>query len=1273
MASYLENFVKNAIWSNTAGLLGLENPNEEVQEWAAENPKMALATDIAGLLAGGAGALKLTKATKYGKWAQGLGAAEKFAASPFKATALKEMALWAPFELGRQGAGYAIQLADGEDTYGEADLGERVLQAGVDLGTAGLISGGLGLISAAGKKAKVPEVLASLDPGDPWQYQLRQVKEGLGRLDPNDLETAGTLQQSIYALENKILNEEAGRMVGDLELGMGGKIGGLFKGTAGAPARKFIVESEKGFQSLAAKDSVLAGLDLPQGWIEEVQYPRWISPKGAKSGAQVTRRIQENLQPVGQGWRIGKEEEGLWVIAKEAGPGKWFLAKTDNPGFFVGEQAGLAKVLDKKAWLDPDSIVKGTGDAGAILDKALVFNDLMEPGAQGLKRSSRSVAGITDQWLKKAGLEGGLDTVAGGDNLLAENVKNAFNRYIKPTVFQFKNSPLARKIYALQQFNIDNGKKRAAEWLFGKVSTEGKNVWEITRKGIKRADPGAFATRLRELAEKNPTGFDQLVGIIDKQIPFEVVLKSPEILRNLGSDGVEVLTKLDQIDKGVYKEIFDSAVGLGIPDAKLFPMKKGHYGFSHYWKGSIRQGITDENGALVHIVSGNNKKGVTKLAEGVINEAAAEGKKWRLGNWWTLNRDLDLAQEKLLSASDFELGEQLAKRYALKHPEVQKASFFMPQAGVGGYNRGKTAEELIENLRYSVDNKYTWLARQINERVSAKDLATLAIDDPQTAIQLDDKLKALRGEEGLLGQAVNKFADQILAPVLGTGSASKIVRTLNTASVYLDLGFANLAYVTANMLQPITTVLPQLSLLKNCPEALAWAYDTVPLVSASGRGGQASTMNPLKVMYEGWKLMAHPERRAGFKEFLDQAIADGALSPRFIESYIGENSQISQGLADSLKKGNFSGMLKEAATGLPSFSEQASRGYALTVGYAYFDSIAKATGQLTKEQVYSGARRFMENTMFQFAASDRAKILQGPVGQAWGLFKNWTMHFVGWQLEYLNAGLKYNCWAPYMWSNVATSVLGGLSASELGAVAQGFAEWGSEQKLQELLYENWGDGLGSSSLLYGVPGAFGISLKSQINSPFRDPGEETMRFMGMVWGNRLASLWKAAGAGFDYWSTSGENPAQSEAFQLQLSRALAPKMIYRSMQVVGDSLYGLNRNKIIEGLSPMEALAYQYFNLPSIRIEQGFEISNEIWKNKEKQSALTAKYGEAMADALDAQDGRLIQKIVSRAIADGVDVQNMMKSANKRLEGRMLTPLERNTQYYPELGGILWD
>lgn len=1271
MASYLENLIKHALWSNTGGVLGLDNPNEEVQDWVDENPKVAATLDIAGLLTAGGLASKAIKGTKYGLAAMDLAKAEKYAAAPFKASALKEMALWAPFELGRQAGGYALQLAD--EDFGEADLGERALQAGLDIGTAGLIAGGLGLVSAAGKKARVPELLKALDPGDPWQYQLRKVREGLGKVDPTDLETAGALQQSIYRLEQKVLNEDARVLVGDLETGVASKLNSLWKGTKGTKAKKFTLDPESGFGSLQSKDLALADLDLPQGWIDEVQYPRWLSPSGKVSGKITTKRISDTLDPVGNGWRIGKEKDGLWVIAKEAGDDRWFLAKTDNPGFFLGEQAGLSKVLDKKAFIDPDSVIIKTGNQGAVLDRALDFNNLMEPGAKGLARVDNSVAGITDDFFKKAGVKGGLDGVLGGDNLLAENAKNAFNRYVKPTVFQFKNSPLARKIYALNQYNLDNGKKRAAEWIFGKVEIGDKNVWKLARKGIKRSDPAAFATRLRGLAEGNKEGFDTLISILDKQIPFEVVQQAPDLVRALGADGMDVLTKLDSMDRGIYKELSDSALALGIPESKLFPMKKGHYGLSHYWKGSIRQAITDDRGALVHIVSGNNKKGVTKLAEGVINEARAEGKNWRLGDWWTRDRQLDMSQEKLMSASDFELGELLARRYTQKNPELAKASFFLPQAGIGGYNRAKTAEELIDSLRYSVENKYIWLANRVNEKVSAKDLATLAIDDPQVALQLDDKLRTLRGEEGAVGALVNKFADSILAPVLGTGSASKIVRTLNTASVYLDLGFANMAYVTANMLQPITTVLPQLSLLRNCPSALQWAYDTVPLVSSSGKGGQASTMNPLKVMYEGWRLMADPSRRAGFKEFLDQAVADGALSPRFIESYIGENSQMSQGLIDAFKKGQFSGIIKEAATALPSFSEQASRGYALTVGYAYFDSIAKATGALTKEQVYSGARRFMENTMFQFAASDRAKILQGPVGQAWGLFKNWTMHYVGWQMEYLQAGLKHNCWAPYMWSNVATSVLGGLSASELGAVAEGFAEWAGDKSMEELLYDNWGGGLGSSSLLYGVPGAFGISLKNQINSPFRDPGEETQRFMGMVWGNRLSSIWKAAQAGIDYYTSTGNNPAQDSSFQLQLARALAPKMIYRSMQLVDGSLYGMNKNLISRDLHPMEALAYQYLNLPSIRIEQGFEISNRIWKNKEERTRLTAQYGAAMADALESQDGVLIHRIVTRAMADGVDIQNIMKSANKRIEGRTLTPLEKNLEYYPELNGILWD
>ena len=78
------------------------------------------------------------------------------------------------------------------------------------------------------------------------------------------------------------------------------------------------------------------------------------------------------------------------------------------------------------------------------------------------------------------------------------------------------------------------------------------------------------------------------------------------------------------------KELFSTASELHIPDAKLFPLRKGHYRVSHYWNGSLRQGILNEKGNLVYIVGGENRKGIKKLAEGVIEEAKKDGRDWRL-------------------------------------------------------------------------------------------------------------------------------------------------------------------------------------------------------------------------------------------------------------------------------------------------------------------------------------------------------------------------------------------------------------------------------------------------------------------------------------------------------------------------------------------------------------------------------------------------------------------------------------------------------------------
>ena len=267
-------------------------------------------------------------------------------------------------------------------------------------------------------------------------------------------------------------------------------------------------------------------------------------------------------------------------------------------------------------------------------------------------------------------------------------------------------------------------------------------------------------------------------------------------------------------------------------------------------------------------------------------------------------------------------------------------------------------------------------------------------------------------------------------------------------------------------------------------------------------------------------------------------------------------------------------------------------------------------------------------------------------------------------MQYLDAGLRYGAWKPYLYSNLATSLLGGTGASEIGATLERFTEWASDDKMSNLLYDRWGDGTASNMLLYGIPGAFGFSLQSQVNSPFRDPGEETQRFMGFVYGNRLKSIWNGLASGIDYYATTGQNPAGDKKFWDGLVRGLAPKMLYRHTQVVNDTLYSGSTGTKIADLTPLEALSYKYFNLTPTRVDQAFKISREIWNDKDKRSQLTQRYSDVMSQAMVEQDGTLMYRIIQRALIDGVDVDSVLSGAQKRVENSMLTPLQRNVDYY---------
>lgn len=81
---YFENLAKSLTWNSTLGLFGLDNPDEDVQEWEAENPKAAFISQVAPLAAGTAKAASvLAKGTRYGKWARGLASVEIQPRHPF--------------------------------------------------------------------------------------------------------------------------------------------------------------------------------------------------------------------------------------------------------------------------------------------------------------------------------------------------------------------------------------------------------------------------------------------------------------------------------------------------------------------------------------------------------------------------------------------------------------------------------------------------------------------------------------------------------------------------------------------------------------------------------------------------------------------------------------------------------------------------------------------------------------------------------------------------------------------------------------------------------------------------------------------------------------------------------------------------------------------------------------------------------------------------------------------------------------------------------------
>ena len=1287
---YVSNLGANIIHQGTLGLLGIEPLNEEVRQWQAENPKVNLATSLAAQIplyvAGGAA----VKGSTYGtKVLNSIKASEKLAKAPVASKALELMALEAPIEIGRQALGFGVQ--ETFDLEGGSAI-DRALESGLNLGFTGALGAAGGFLLSAGKRAKTSAKLKELNPKDPWQWQLRKLNEMIQtEADPvvrRDLESTALM------LNKGIRGETRDTLVSRLETvpenSKALSINSVMKGTGGFSSKMLQLTNDamdtSRFRSSKELTEVLNAGDEAFGanWLEYTQFPRWV-----QGNAKAQKKVLSNLdrtggfagmEYVGDGWFLGREQDGMYVMARSLKPkgaksGMMFF-KTDKPQRFLPGKFEAKELVDRNIFADPRSVYKEIPNMpGAIYNRTLKMNKIFSESAteQTLDPKAASIWDLSDQGISKLA-----ERLTGDKNIIKDSeawnrIKDFARRYTFPSVFKFKPSLEARKIFAVARDAMDSGMLRAAEWVFGKpgVDLGGSTLKWLTR-GISRNDPGAFATKAKAWAKQNPEGEKVLLKILNNRITDDAISEADRLI--LGNEGLQLLDQMSLIDNGVFTEMMASADAMHLGEKAKYILKQGHRGISHYFEGSLRQAVLDERGNLVYLASGNAKGAVMEKAQGVIEEAKKLGREFHLGEYWSKDRTLDMKHLKMINPEDSQVGDLLAERFY--EGKVRSASFQMSSADIEGFQTMRSIDDVVESLHTSIESKYRWLAQEIIDNVLAKDIQALGLTDPQMALALQDTLQTILGQSGEFSTLVNKTVDTILSPVLGVNSASKIAHTLNTGIARLDLGFWNMSYFLANILQPIQTLTPQLSMLMRCPEALQWAYDTVP-ICGKRYGGLVSVFSPLKWLSKGMKLMANPKAEDGLEEFLVQMVREGTLTSKALESYIGESSEYGLNLVKAFREGSYVNGLKNICNWTANYSEQVSRAYALTVGYAFGNGLNKARMAegfegWTKDQLYHFARKFCDNTMFQFASADRARILQGPVGTAWGLFKNWGMHWIGWQMQYLDAGLKQGVWAPFMLSNVMTSLLGGIGASEMGAIAEKFYEWASDEKMASALYNEWNQNPLTNFALYGIPGAFGFSLKNQVTSSFVDPGEEAMRMLSVASFSRLKALWNALGAGMDYYVSTGDrNFAKDRNFQQQMLRALAPKNLYRQLQVVDGQIRTMGTKNLIIEASPTASFFYKWFNVPSVDIDLAFQASTEIWKSKTKRNEATAAAANVLADALESGDSRVISQVLAQIGAQGLALDSVIESAAKRLSNRNLPLLVREKNNSMEWLGAL--
>ena len=216
--------------------------------------------------------------------------------------------------------------------------------------------------------------------------------------------------------------------------------------------------------------------------------------------------------------------------------------------------------------------------------------------------------------------------------------------------------------------------------------------------------------------------------------------------------------------------------------------------------------------------------------------------------------------------------------------------------------------------------------------------------------------------------------------------------------------------------------------------------------------------------------------------------------------------------------------------------------------------------------------------------------------------------------------------------------IAGLKGSPVGFIASQFNNLFSDNDLVQNMHDMFGDE-SATAMAYGLPTYLGISLTPQGAAPLSNPAHDIMSLMEPVMYDRVRALVEGAGTAWQSYMVTGEHPAESPDVRRLIAETVAPRTIMRlAQQFMADDAIASSRTGYPLKKDPTFAERVAYVaGISTADMQKRNAIADILYKDKARRSTLTAGYGEALKDAIEAQD------LVALVEAD--------KAGNKRRPG----------------------